>query len=419
MFSGTLSRTEFKTLLSNSTSLTLIQITNIIFPLLTVPYLLRILPPVKFGLIVFAGSLIQYFLVITDFGFNFTATREVSLHREEPDHLSRVFFSVFLIKLLLTGGCLLVLGSILLLFEKLGADWPVFLLSFGSVLAGVLMPVWLFQGQERMSFMTIFDFGGKLVYLLSLFVFVRQASDYLMVPLLLSMTGLGASLTAFSFAIRRFRISFRFDRALTIRLFRDSFQFFFSRIAVTFYTISNTIIIGALFPLGLVAYYALAEKIAAVLRSPFDILNTVLYPFMVRTRRIGFLRKFLLLSWVASIVLYVGIYLGAPFMIRIIGGEEYLASSTPILRILALAIICVSLHLFLGSSVLVASGQEKLFNKSTLYGCLVYILCVASMTLLGWVDLATLAAITVGVDLFILVYRAGWVLRLNLMKDEM
>jgi len=418
MFSGTLSRSEFRTLLKNSNSLTCIQIANIFLPLLTIPYLLRVLPPHQFGLIVFAGSVIQYFLVVTDFGFNFTATREISLHRDDSDHVSRIFTGVLLIKLNLMVVCLIVLGLILWLFAKLGAEWPVFLLSFGSVFAGVLMPVWLFQGQEQMSFMTLFDFGGKLIYLLSLFVFIHQASDYLLVPFLFALTGIGAALAACVFAMRRFGIGFRFDRTLTGRLFRESVHFFFSRIAITLYTVSSTIIIGALFPLDQVAYYALAEKVSSVLRSPYDILNTVLYPFMVRTHRMTFLRKLILLSWLSSCGLYICIFLGAPLLIRIIGGEDFQEPSTPVLRILALAIMCISVHLFLGSSVLVASGREKIFNRSTLYGCLVYILLITGMFFLGWVDLNTVAAVTVAVDVFILLYRVGWVRRLNLMKEE-
>ena len=81
-------------LTKNFIFLFLMQMANLLLPLISLPYLSRVLQPEGFGLIVFAQSLIQYFVILTDFGFNLSATRQVSINRENPEKLKQIFNSV-------------------------------------------------------------------------------------------------------------------------------------------------------------------------------------------------------------------------------------------------------------------------------------------------------------------------------------
>ena len=72
-----------KKLASNIASLFTVQAANYLIPLLTLPYLVRILGPREFGLIAFAQAFSQYFVILTDYGFNLSATREVAIHRAD------------------------------------------------------------------------------------------------------------------------------------------------------------------------------------------------------------------------------------------------------------------------------------------------------------------------------------------------
>ena len=94
--------------------MTILQVFNYILPLVIVPFLFRILGPEKYGLIAFSQAFIQYFVIVTDYGFNLSATRDVSINRKDPVKVSEIFSSVMAVKLISTMGCL---GILILLVQ--------------------------------------------------------------------------------------------------------------------------------------------------------------------------------------------------------------------------------------------------------------------------------------------------------------
>ena len=142
---------DVKRLFENFASLFTLQGLNYILPLITFPYLVRVLGPDKYGLIAFAQAFIGYFVILTDYGFNLSATREVALNRDNDKKLSEIFSSVMIIKIVYMVLSFIILCTVVFSFEKFSHNWIIYIFAFGVVLGNVLFPVWFFQGMERMK----------------------------------------------------------------------------------------------------------------------------------------------------------------------------------------------------------------------------------------------------------------------------
>ena len=144
-----------KVLFKNFTSLSILQISNYIFPIITLPYLVRVLGPEKYGLVNFATAFAAYFTIITDYGFNLSATQEISVNRENPNRISEIFSSVFTIKMLLFLFSSVIFSGIILFVPIFNENIILFVVTFFSVLGTALFPLWFYQGMERMKYILI------------------------------------------------------------------------------------------------------------------------------------------------------------------------------------------------------------------------------------------------------------------------
>lgn len=167
------------TVVHNVMWLYLVQFSGYLIPLLTLPYLSRVLSVEKFGLIAYAQSIVWNFVILTEYGFNLTATRAISVNRDRPEALIRTFSAVMAAKTLLTAAGVLILMALVFVMKDFRSYWPLFLISFLSVVGYLLFPLWLYQGLEMMKQVAIRDFLAKLISFVALFTLVRNDGDYL------------------------------------------------------------------------------------------------------------------------------------------------------------------------------------------------------------------------------------------------
>jgi len=178
---------------TNILSLYAVQGLNYLLPLLILPYLLRVLGPKSYGSIAFAQSLMSYAVMLTDYGFNLSATRAISLARDDPRELARILWSTLVAKLLLLAASVAVLTLVVALVPQFRQQWPLFAVCGLAVVGSCVFPQWYFQGLERMRIIAVIQVLTKLIALLATFVFVRSSADQVAAAAILSMPMLVAA----------------------------------------------------------------------------------------------------------------------------------------------------------------------------------------------------------------------------------
>ena len=403
-----------KRLLSNFLSLSILQGANYLLPLITLPYLVRVLGPEKFGLIMFAQAFIQYFVILTDYGFNLSATREISIHRDNKEKVSEIFSSVMIIKFSLLIISFIILTFIVFSFEKFRKDWLIYYLTFGMVVGQVLFPIWFFQGIEKMKYITFLNILAKSIFTIAIFVFVHKISDYIYVPLLNSLGFIIAGILALLIVFKGFKTNFHIpNHSIIFNYLKESTQFFLSRISVSLYTISNTFTIGLFLGNTMAGLYSIAEKIYYALIGIYQPLNDVLYPYMSKKKNISFFKKIFFVVLILSILLWLIIFFFSNDIIRILYGNNFIISSNLLKLFTLLGLIMVP-AILLGYPFVAAIGYPQYANYSVMVASIVHL--VLLIFIIPVINVYLVVGITIISQLFVLFIRIYGVKKHNLWR---
>jgi len=166
-------------------------------------------------------------------------------------------------------------------FEKFSQHWEVYFITFGMVIGQVLFPVWLFQGMERMKYITYLNIGAKAIFTVCIFIFVQEQADYLLVPLLTAMGFIVAGVWSLYLVKKEFKVSFVWQTTATLKFqLAEGWHVFFSSMAISLYTISTTFILGLFTNNTVVGYFAAADKIVQAVKGLYTPVSQAIYPLI-------------------------------------------------------------------------------------------------------------------------------------------
>ena len=400
-------KTEKKTLFENFISLGVLRIFTYIIPFITLPYLSRVLGVEKFGLVFFAQAFIEYFIMLTDYGFELSATKEVAVNRHNKNNLSNIFNSVFIIKLFLFGISFLILLITIMLIPRLHDNWLVFVLSFLLVFGNVIYPLWLFQGIEKMKYITFLNICSKTIFLIFIFMFVKSKEDYLLVPIFNALGFITSGLIGFIFAIKIAKIKLYLPKWNSIKKqLKYSSEFFLSRASVTLFTSTNTFFLGLISNNTTVAYYVAADKIYFGLKVLITPVANALYPFVAKYKDLVTFKKVHLLSLVANIVTCTIVFVFAKEIIMTFYGTD-LIESYKILRIFCFGMFISWNTVILSYPLLGALGYTKEVNGSVIFASLSHVTGLIVLYLfsrLSVYSMSYLVLFTEGIILTLIIY---------------
>ena len=353
-------------LVQNIVALYGVQICTYALPLITFPYLARVLGPTGWGSVVFAQAIGVVIAVFVEYGFDISASRDTSRHRGEPRHLSELISGVLGAKAILAALC--ICGAI---FSRRFTHHvaPSLALFWSSTLWGVCQGInmlWYFQGLERMRLASALEIGGKVVATLSIFVLVHHPNDGWKVMAAQCVGCIVAHGVTIVLAYRE--VGFLWPTFSSVqRALRLGWSMFLFRAAQGLTGSLNGLVLGWAAPLAALGQYAGAERISRVFQQGLWPINQALYPKLTKQmrddRRDAMKMVRLSLFFLGGLGLLLGLILffSAPLLVHFVLGEAFRGSVAP-LRVFSLWIPLVALSTVLTFQLLLPNQLDYQFN---------------------------------------------------------
>ena len=321
------SNAELKTVKNNFLSLSILQLLNMFLPLLVLPFLVRKLGLENFGLLVFSQAFIAYFALILDYGFNISATREISIHKDDSSYISKVFYSVFFIKIFLLIFSIVLVNVIVFSFELFSENYLLHFITFSMVIGHMLFPVWYFQGVENMKMIAILNVIIKALYTVMIFAFISSSEDLLYAAGLNSASFIAVGIIAFYMASKNLKFV-SFDYGYIKSFFKESTTIFVSNFFSSMYAVSNSFLLGIFTNNTLVGIYGSFEKIITALKGLYFPLYQALFPYVSRKEdKKAIIKKLIVPMGLSGFAMMIVSYAFSEFFIHLLYANEELINN--------------------------------------------------------------------------------------------
>jgi PST family polysaccharide transporter len=343
----------------NALSLYAVQGLNFLVPLILLPYLLRILGPDGYGSIVFAQALIGYLIMLTDFGFNLTAARDISVARDNPEQIAQIYWTTQAAKALLLLLSVTIICATVGTVPRLRKEWAMFLACGVLLIGSGIFPTWYFQGLERLTDTAIIQAVSKCVVTTSIFVFVRSPQQKLLAAFFMSSPQLIGLFVAIALGYPAAPASFYRPTFTDIgRALKGSFHMFLSTVSSSLYLNTNAFVLGLVAGERAVAYYSVGNRLIWALASLASPVTQAIYPrasllFESQPKQAWqLIRRVSLLILPALGLASLLAMIFAPFIVHIIAGASY-SQAISVLRIMAPVPLLMTAAGLLGQTIMV------------------------------------------------------------------
>jgi O-antigen/teichoic acid export membrane protein len=362
----TLTNTEDKKqLLGNFVSLSVLRGFDFLIPLITLPYLVRVIGMEYFGLINFALSLALYFGAIIQYGFGVTATREIARNRGNPEALAKTYSATLSTTLLLSLVSAIAFTFLVLTIDKFNEYLVIYFFAIAFTVMKSLFPIWFFQGMERMKFIVYLTLIARFLFLICLFIFVTQEDDFYLVLLLNALTAFISFVAALWLIKYRFKVGFLPPKISDIkRLLSEGRHAFITQLAPNLYNNSSAFLLGLFTNNTVVGYYTAAIKVIEALMSMGVILTNTFLPYLSRNIK-NHSVFFKVMSVSGGFFTIFSIVFSDQITVILFGSDNLVISNY--ISLLSLWIFFIFFRDAIGVNYLMLMGYERVYRNIILY----------------------------------------------------
>lgn len=353
--------------------MSVLQGMSYLFPIIIAPYLIRVIGIQKYGLWATASVLLTYFQLFTDYGFNLSATKEISVNRHDPQKVSEIFSSVMTIKVGLFLASLTLMLALTYSVPLFKADHVFYLVTFSGLLGHVLFPIWYFQGVERMKYITYLNLASRTAVFIMLFIVIRQEGDYVKFAALNSGALILTGALSLRIVLNDFEVRYVLPSASRLkRSLAEGWHIFVSTFSVNLYMNTNVLILRFFASEAAVGYYYVADRCVTALRSLASVIFQAIYPHVCA--RAGkskeqfnrFFRKASLPIFGLFLIACSGLFLLAGPVVFFFTGKQA-AEAVTVLRVLSFVPLVVALNIP-AYQTLLAYGLKKSYTAVLVSG---------------------------------------------------
>lgn len=394
-----------KKVIGNTFMLYLMTIAKMVFPLLTLPYLTRVLSEESYGFVSYVKSCMTYIQLIIDFGFILSSVKDIVKANGDKEKIGTITGNTFFAKFILALLSGVVLVIMCLTIKILQMDVLFVVLSFFAVATSLFLADFVFRGIEKMQYITIIYVISKGVSVALTFVFVHGDESLLWIPILDILTNvIAVAITLI--ILKRLKIKIKISNIKDCFLMiKDSFFYFLSSVATTAFSALNTLLIGIFITdLTKVAYWSLCLSMISAIQSLYAPICNGIYPHMIKEKNFGFIHKVLAIFMPVVAVGCVLCFFLAQTALRIIGGEKYVAAYDVFRWMIPILFFSFPAQVY-GWPTLGAIGKVKETTLSTVIAAVFQVVGLLVLILAGWFTLINLAVVRGITELILMVIR--------------
>lgn len=357
----------------------ILTISNFIFPLITLPYVSRVLQAEGVGAVVFVSSNVSYFAMLAMLGIPTYGIRACAKIREDKEKLSKTVQEILLINLVMTVIALIALAVTVLMVDQFYQYKELYLILSTSLVFNMLGVDWLYRALEQYSYITIRSIVFKFLSVLLLLLFVKSKEDYITYGAITVFAGVGSNVMNLINLRKLISLKPAKDLQMSQHL-RPILTFFMLTVSTTIYLNVDTTFLGFIKGEEAVGYYAAAVKVKQILVSVVTSLGAVLLPRLSFYHEQGLVEEFERLTrkafnfvFVLALPLVIYFTLLAKQSILFLSGEDFLPAVLP-MQLIMPTVLCIGLSNLMGIQILVPTNREKLVVLSTIIGAIVDLL---------------------------------------------
>lgn len=379
------------TFLSNTISLYIMNFVRLFLPLLTIPYLTRILSLEMYGGVIFIKALMSYAQLFIDFGFLLSATKDIAMESNKVK-IGEIVGNTIIEKIILSLIICALAVPCYIFFPIVHYSISFFLLSLIATLSNIFILDFLFRGLEKMHLVSVPYCIAKFISTTMTFVFIGSDNEVILLPIFDILSNIVAILISWHFKNKeKIFISFSSWHVWIYDL-KVSFIFFLSNLATTVFGTFTTVLAGIYLNASQVAFWGICMQILSATKALYSPITNSLYPNVVRTKNLSIIRNISIFMIIPMCLGSFVVIYHSNLIMSFIGGNKYI-NAGHYLAFLLPAFIFGFYSMLYGWPVLGALEKYKLTTLTTIVTAIFQALCMVALIMVGMFDLKSLAII--------------------------